>query len=147
MNITNPYSGSVLRHVIDDKYIMRPVNIYTISVLCTFFSCADKSTLEDNQIIKPNILFIAVDDLRPELGCYGYQHIKSPNIDRLAETGAVFTNHFVSVPTCGASRFSMLTGMLPKEKGHLNNEAIKNYISENDEGEHPETFIHHLGPN
>ena len=39
---------------------------------------------------KPNVLFIVVDDLRPELGCYGQTHIKSPNIDRLAESGIVF---------------------------------------------------------
>jgi len=40
---------------------------------------------------KPNILFIPVDDLRPELGCYGNQKIKTPNIDRLAKSGVVFS--------------------------------------------------------
>lgn len=96
---------------------------------------------------QPNILFIAIDDLRPELGCYGNNYIKSPNIDRLAETGAVFTNHFVSVPTCGASRYSLLTGMLPEVKGHLSNEACRNYISDKSETNSPETFIHHLRRN
>lgn len=126
---------------------MKPINLYSLSILCAFFTCADKSALEKNEETRPNILFIAVDDLRPELGCYGQQHIKSPNIDRLAATGAVFTNHFVSVPTCGASRFSMLTGMLPKQRGHMSNEACRNYISGNTEGEDPETFIHHLKRN
>ncbi|PIF06641.1 MAG: sulfatase [Draconibacterium sp.] len=95
----------------------------------------------------PNVLFIAIDDLRPELGCYGKSYIHSPNIDKLASTGAVFTNHFVQVPTCGASRYSMLTGMLPKTKGCLSNEAIHNFISGKPENEIPETFIHHLRRN
>ena len=96
---------------------------------------------------KPNILFIAVDDLRPELGCYGMDYIKSPNLDKLASSGIVFTNHFVQVPTCGASRFSMLTGMLPKTTGHLSNEAIHKYISGQPKTSKPETFIHHLKRN
>ncbi len=62
---------------------------------------------------KPNILFIAVDDLRPELGCYGRGQIKSPNIDRLAENGAVFERAYCQVPVCGASRASLLTGVRP----------------------------------
>ncbi|MCG7851994.1 MAG: sulfatase-like hydrolase/transferase, partial [Methanosarcinaceae archaeon] len=68
-------------------------------------------TLEPNVVSilnRPNVLFVIVDDLRPELGCYGNNYIHSPNIDKLAKTGAVFTNHYVQVPTCGASRFSML---------------------------------------
>ncbi|MDX1284923.1 MAG: sulfatase [Draconibacterium sp.] len=96
---------------------------------------------------KPNILFISVDDLRPELGCYGKSYIHSPNIDKLAEGGAVFMNHYVQVPTCGASRYSMLTGMLPKTTGHLSNEACKKYIAQQPATEEPETFIHHLKNN
>lgn len=93
---------------------------------------------------KPNILFICVDDLRPELGCYGSDYIKSPNLDKLAASGVTFTNHFVQVPTCGASRCSMLTGMLPATKTHLTNEAIRKLISGKPEEARPETFIHHL---
>ena len=96
---------------------------------------------------KPNVLFICVDDLRPELGCYGADYIQSPNIDRLASGSAVFTNHFAVVPTCGASRFCMLTGLLPRTRGHLSNEAIRNFISDKPEVETPETFIHHLRRN
>jgi arylsulfatase A-like enzyme len=93
---------------------------------------------------KPNVLFICVDDLRPELGCYGKDYIYSPNIDKLAKTGAVFTKHYVQVPTCGASRYSMLTGMLPKTTGHLSNEACKKFIAQQPEGDSSETFIHQL---
>ena len=62
---------------------------------------------------KPNVLFIAVDDLRPELGCYGKEHIQSPNIDRLADSGTVFERAYCMVPTCGASRASLMTGLRP----------------------------------
>jgi len=102
---------------------------------------------EDKTQEKPNVLFICVDDLRPELGCYGKEYIHSPNIDKLAEGGVVFTKHFVQVPTCGASRFSMLSGMLPRTNGHLGNEACHNYISGQPVREKPETFIHHLKRN
>ncbi|MCA9031503.1 MAG: sulfatase [Planctomycetaceae bacterium] len=65
---------------------------------------------------RPNVLFIAVDDLRPELGCYGAEHIQSPNIDRLASSGVLFEQAFCMVPTCGASRASMMTGIRPARK-------------------------------
>jgi len=57
-----------------------------------------------------NVLFIAIDDLRPELQCYGVEHIHSPNIDALAAKGMTFTSHYVQAPTCGASRYALLTG-------------------------------------
>lgn len=62
---------------------------------------------------RPNVLFIAVDDLRPELNCYGRSHIHSPNIDRLARTGVLFERAYCMVPTCGASRASLMTGVRP----------------------------------
>ncbi|MCH7686552.1 MAG: sulfatase [Planctomycetes bacterium] len=62
---------------------------------------------------KPNVLFIVVDDLRPELACYGKTHIKSPHIDKLAETGLLFERAYCMVPTCGASRASLMTGLRP----------------------------------
>lgn len=62
---------------------------------------------------KPNVLFIAVDDLRPQLGCYGAEGMHSPNIDRLAAKGVVFERSYCMVPTCGASRSSLMTGIRP----------------------------------
>ncbi len=59
---------------------------------------------------KPNILLICVDDLRPELRCFGVPHIHSPNIDQLAASGRAFHRHYVQAPTCGASRCTLLTG-------------------------------------
>jgi iduronate 2-sulfatase len=62
---------------------------------------------------KPNILFIAVDDLRPELGVYGASHIKSPELDRFAKESMVFERTYCNVPVCGASRASLLSGVRP----------------------------------
>ncbi|MBT3384371.1 MAG: sulfatase [Prolixibacteraceae bacterium] len=69
---------------------------------------------------KPNVLFIAVDDLRPELGCYGQSHIKSPNIDKLAESGLVFNRAYCNIPVCGASRASIMSGIRPNKHRFLN---------------------------
>jgi iduronate 2-sulfatase len=59
---------------------------------------------------KPNILLICMDDLRPELKSLGAEYIQSPAMDSLVESGRAFTRHYVQAPTCGASRYAMLTG-------------------------------------
>lgn len=67
-----------------------------------------------------NVLLICVDDLRPELSCYGADYIHSPNIDGLASQGILFERHYVQAPTCGASRYALLTG----KYGPSNNKAL-----------------------
>ncbi|OHX64076.1 sulfatase [Flammeovirga pacifica] len=62
---------------------------------------------------KPNVLFISVDDLRPELGAYGNKTINTPNIDELSKHATTFNNAFCQIPVCGASRASMHTGVRP----------------------------------
>ncbi len=62
---------------------------------------------------KPNILFIAVDDLKPIMGCYGNKLIKTPNIDRLARMGTVFSGNYCQQAVCGPTRASLMTGMRP----------------------------------
>ena len=64
-------------------------------------------------VTKPNILFIAVDDLRPELGCYGKDYIKSPHIDALASSGLVFERAYVQQAVCSPSRTAVMTGLRP----------------------------------
>ena len=66
---------------------------------------------------KPNILFIGVDDLRPELGCYGAEYIHSPNIDRLAAEGVLFERAYCQWAVCMPSRASLLTGLRPDSFG------------------------------
>jgi len=63
---------------------------------------------------------IVVDDLRPQLGCYGLPQVKSPNIDRLAAQGMVFNRAYCMVPTCGASRASLMTSIRPAPKRFVN---------------------------
>ena len=73
----------------------------------------------EKTIQKPNVLLFYMDDLRPELNSYGVAQIQSPNIDALAAKGVKFTNAYCNIPVCGASRASMLTGMLPTKSRFL----------------------------
>ena len=62
---------------------------------------------------RPNVLFIAVDDLRPEFGAYGASYIKSPNLDRIAREGVTFNRAYCQQAVCSPTRSSLLTGTRP----------------------------------
>jgi iduronate 2-sulfatase len=77
------------------------------------------------QAAKPNVLFICVDDLRPELKSLGAEYIHSPAMDSLVENGRAFTRHYVQAPTCGASRYALLTGKYATNSAQRNNGALE----------------------
>lgn len=103
---------------------MKSIPYHTVLAICIFaliFSCKTKEKQLVKEVKKqPNVLFIAVDDLRPELNCFGANHISSPNIDKLAISGVSFLNHYVNAPSCGPSRYTLLTGLY----GFASNNAL-----------------------
>jgi len=89
-------------------------SVVLVALIVGAFSCTTPARVEEGKMkSKPNILFIAVDDLRPELSFYGAKHIKSPNLDKLASQSLIFNRSYCNVPVCGASRASLLTGTRP----------------------------------
>ena len=83
-----------------------------VAAMCPGLSAADG---------KRNVLMLLVDDLRPELGCYGEDEIKTPNIDALAKAGVRFDRAYVQYPLCNPSRSSMLNGRYPSVTGVMDN--------------------------
>lgn len=96
----------------------RPFHLIFVILLLFAVSCTGDRG-KNHPPEKPNILFIAVDDLRPELGCYGAGQIHSPNIDQLAAEGTRFDRSYCNIPVCGASRASLMTGMRPARNRFL----------------------------
>lgn len=111
---------------------MRKLKYFIILLFCfNIFSACNLNKLKkeeakhiekvsDKKSLKPNILFIAVDDLKPELNFYGATHIKSPNLDKLASESMVFERSYCNIPVCGASRASLLTGLRPTRERFIN---------------------------
>jgi len=85
-------------------------NLTTLLILAlTGFATADSN--------RPNILFIAADDMKPLLGCYDDSYAQTPNIDRLADSGTVFLNAHCQWAVCGPSRASLTTSLMPETTG------------------------------
>ena len=91
---------------------------------------------------RPNILFIAIDDLRPELGCYGSEIAVSPNMDALASNGLLFNRAYCQQAICGPSRASLLSGTRPDTNG-----IIHNYVKLRDLNPDIVTLPQHFGTN
>jgi iduronate 2-sulfatase len=81
--------------------------------LLTFASFLCLASLQA-AVPKPNVLFIAVDDLKPALGCYGDAAAKTPHIDQLASQGTIFTRAYCMQAVCSPSRNALLTGLRPE---------------------------------
>ena len=78
------------------------------------FSLASTATADD----RPNIVVILCDDLgHGDLECYGHPHIKTPNLNRLAQSGIRFTDFYSSAPVCSPSRVGLMTGRIPNRAG------------------------------
>jgi iduronate 2-sulfatase len=93
---------------------MKPCFALSLLVLLTSACSSEKSDARVEstaaESTQPNVLLICIDDLRPELKSFGVDYISSPHIDALAAEGVGFRRHYVQAPTCGASRYAMLTG-------------------------------------
>jgi len=106
-------------------FIVSMSAILLLSGTCFESTGVNKSSIYKNKKIqKPNILFLAVDDLRPELGCYGNKDIITPNIDRIAKNGLLFERAYCQFPVCCPSRCSLLSGLYPTRKRFSNNSAL-----------------------
>ena len=90
-----------------------------IWILFLLISC--QGNVETRSQNKPNILFISIDDLRPELGCYGSPIAKSPNLDALAADGILFNRAYCQQAICSPSRASLMTGTRPETVGIIEN--------------------------
>ena len=83
------------------------------TLLCGTACCMASAVQAQHDVSRMNVLFLMADDMRPELGCYGVEAVKTPNMDRLASSGVLFQNAYCNVPVSGASRASLLTGVYP----------------------------------
>ena len=94
-----------------------------LSIIFSFF-CLSSIAQDSNQ---KNVLMIIVDDLRPALPTYGATQVLAPNITSFSKSAVQFNNAYVNIPTCGASRASILTGIRPTR------EYYKKYYTSIDE--------------
>lgn len=82
-------------------------------IVCLFTLASGGQVFGQSGQQRKNVLFILVDDLRPNLGCYGDMNAYTPNIDKLAQQGIVFNKAYCQQAVCNPSRTSMLTGLRP----------------------------------
>ncbi|MGQ1910863.1 sulfatase [Marinifilum sp. RC60d5] len=104
-------------------------------LMLTTLSCEARNEKKGS----PNVLFIGIDDLRPELGCYGSNIAISPNLDKLAGQGLLFNRAYCQEAICGPSRASLMTGIRPETSG-----VTHNYIRFRDKNPQALTIAQHF---
>lgn len=96
--------------------------LFVCFLLSSTLSATRQFSSAKTTTVRPNIVFILVDDLRwDELGIAGHPYLKTPNIDRIGREGAMFRNAFLVAPLCSPSRASFLTGQYPHLNGITDN--------------------------
>ena len=122
MNPTTPstrtFLASLSRGVTVDRWRM-VIAVLLLAVSSAFAEVA--TAAETTAEAKPNVLFIAIDDLRDWVGYLGNEQVKTPNLDRFAARGVHFTRSYCASPCCNPSRAALLTGMRPGTSGVYNN--------------------------
>ena len=94
-------------------------NMFFLLILCALLLCFTSAELHADE--KPNIVVILCDDLGyGDLECYGHPHIKTPNLNSMAEQGIRFTDFYSAAPVCSPSRVGLLTGRSPNRAGIYN---------------------------
>ncbi|QGY45631.1 sulfatase-like hydrolase/transferase [Maribellus comscasis] len=92
-------------------------NAISFFIFCFVFVIPTNKVFAKQNINKPNVLFIAVDDLRPEINCFGAHYMHTPNLDYLASNGIIFERAYCQQAVCAPSRNSLLTGLRPDALG------------------------------
>jgi arylsulfatase A-like enzyme len=96
-----------------NRIVQKPLPaIIFLIIFVAFNSCSGIERKETANLSRPNIIYILADDLGyGELGCYGQKKIETPNIDKIASNGMVFTQHYTGAPVCAPARCILLTGL------------------------------------
>lgn len=95
-----------MKEIILDKIMRYKIVLYISALVFLLYTCREE------EVMKPNIIFIIADDMGyADAGCYGGKKILTPNIDRLAAEGMMFTQHYAGTSVCAPSRCVLMTGL------------------------------------
>ncbi len=111
--------------------LLRPLVVACVATVAAGYLFAAGETRKPAEPNKPNVLFIAIDDLRDWVNYLGYEQVRTPNLDRLAARGVSFTRSYCAAPVCNPSRAALLSGLRPSTTGvYSNGTDWRNVISD-----------------